>query len=515
MDLLCEECASDSSATTDSNPAVKPSGNAQDSVSSAPAAVQNQAEAPSEVKPAAQQLSDKSGTSTSVGNHRRLCAACKESKSRDEYSKNQWSKPAGKGRCKPCVGAPARPPRPAAAKRQKLNPKRNQTMLRSPDDIKIQVKFGKLPFVTLPFVIDKKKTANDLKLLVCSKNGLNPGYCHFVSCQTHRPLKSSFILEDCPLYRFAPRVPEEPSVELICQKHPSKLDHARYLFDTDSLAVMFRNSCPFRTIGHPNDIHDLVGNYDIICDVDYYGRASHDINLEALPGLRMEIRPRGTDHIEGSVFGRCLGLFSSDRDYITFNTDTPYVSDKPEYDINSLTDEYSDNCQIICAIKHEFYDETSLDYDSDDLDIHIGSIFVLKQKAFIPRSGLEIPPEEEERLLNEYNNAFGSSFLRNHLTLPDSVVKNVFDYWRTEPPPCLTLEKGDVFITVTCESRPDDETSYVIARRNQEAVSRFEAWKRQETKKLLLGAPPVNVAAYPFEEEFQRLERRKRRGLSR
>ena len=101
--------------------------------------------------------------------------------------------------------------------------------------------------------------------------------------------------------------------------------------------------------------------------------------------------------------------------------------------------------------------------------------------------------------------------------MPDIAAKNVFEYWRTEPPPCLILEEGDVFLTATYESRPDDVTFYVIARRknpNQKAISRFEAWKRQETKELLLRAPPIAVATYPFEEEYERLERRKRRGLS-
>ena len=383
MDLL-QEYASDSSATADGNSApAKSRGNATDSAFSAPAPAQNNAEGPDAAKPVAQEVSgnfnNKSGTSTSVGKPHRVCAACKETKNRDEYSKNQWNKSHGKGPCKPCVGAPERPPRPAAAKRQKLNPQRDQTK-RSVDDVRIRVKLGTQ---WLPFVIDKKKTVNDLKQLVCGDyfaGGMDPRYCHFRNYHSFRRLMTSSTLEHCLAGTWASR---EPSLDLLGRRHQTNLDLVQYLFRTDYLVDIFRNSCPFRTISHPSDIHDLVGNYDII----YADERS--INLEAIPGLRMEIRPRGTDHIEGSVFGRCLSLFQSDRDYITFNTDTPWVSDNPDFDINDLTDEYPDKCQMVGIVKHEGDDETSLDYDSDEEipDRHIGSIFVLKQRALVPRAG--------------------------------------------------------------------------------------------------------------------------------
>ena len=525
MDLLRTEYASDSSATTDGTPAVKPSGNAQNSASSIPAPSQNHAKEPDEAKPAAQQLSgnsnNKSGTSTSVGNHHRICAACQESKSRDEYSKNQWSKSHCKSRCKTCVGAPERPPRPAAAKRQKLNTQRNHQTKRSPDDVRIQVKFGMQWF---PFVINKKKTVSDLKQLVCGDylaGGVDQRYCHFRMHHSCERLKTSSTLEN---YLRGTGVSSEPRLELMCRRHPTKLDFVKYLFTSGDLVEIFRHSCPFRCISHPSDIHDLVGTYDIICDVNHLG-ASHDINLEAIPGLRMEIRPRGADHVEGSVFGRCLEL-SEDRDYITFNTENPFGlneegQSKVKFGVDYLTSENFGKCQMISVKRHEGDDETSFDYDSDEEDPNElkGSILVLKHRAFVPRSRVirivrdaHFPPEEGERMMNEYSSAYSSSFIRNHLSLPDSAGRIVFDYWRTEPPPCLVLEEGDVFIALGTGG----DGSYVIARKNQKqkAISRFEAWKRQETKDLLLRAPPIAVATYPFEEEFQRLEKRKRRGLS-
>ena len=112
--------------------------------------------------------------------------------------------------------------------------------------------------------------------------------------------------------------------------------------------------------------------------------------------------------------------------------------------------------------------------------------------------------------MREYENAFTSSFIRNHFVVPDAAGQVIFAYWRSQPIPCLVFEPGDMIFT-----KHDSPGQVAVARRNQNQrpIDRFEEWKRKEVKELSQKLPPVEVAAYPFEEEFQKLERRKRRGL--
>ena len=526
MDLLRAEYASDSSATTDGTPAVKRSGNAQDSASSAPAAAQNLPDAPNEAKPAAQQSSgnsnNKSGTSTSVGNNHRVCAACKKSKSRDEYSKNQWSKSAAVGLCKTCVES-SQP----LAKRQKTGPpKKNPPPPRDPNEIEVPILLGP---ELIRLIIDRRKTVGDLKLLLSETRGLNPSYFHFSAI--FRTVKSESRLDGySQLTKPDKDKGRNDALRVVSGRHPTKAERVFYLFYVEMMVAIFRSQSPLRSIRHPSDIHDIVGTHDIVCHMGHFC-AEHEINLEALPNLRMEIRPCGKDHIEGAVFGKCFAL-SDDRDYIKFNTENSLGLDgdedgpsEPEFRIDEFAAANFMNSQLISAEAHEGDGETSLDYDSDKENPNLikGSIMVLKHRAFVPRKGVarvtkdevEFSTEEGEQAINEYNEAFDCYFIQRHLDFPESIGRKIFEFWRTEPPPCLVLKEGDVVLTLL--DSVNGGSTYVIGRRNenQKPVDRFKIWKKHQVREMLKRAPPVALASYPFEEEFQRLERRKRRGLSR
>ena len=521
MDLLRAEYASDSSATTDGKPIAEPNGNAL-----ASASAQMHAEEPNKAKSAAQQLSggtNKTSTSTSVGNHHRVCAACKEAKSRDQYSKNQWSKSADKGRCKTCIET-SQP----LAKRQKIGPSKKNPPPppRDPNEIEVPILLGP---ELICLVIDRRKTIGDLKLLLSEKRGFDPSYFHF--CAIFRALKSKSRLDGySQLMKPDKDKGRNDALRLVSGRHLTKADRVFYLFYVETMVAIFKSQSPLRSIRHPRDIHDIVGTYDIICHMGHFC-ADHEIDLEALPNLRMEIWPRGKDHIEGTVFGKCFTL-SDDRDYIKFNTENSLGVDgdedgpsEAEFRIDEFAAANFMNCQLISAESHEGDGETSLDYDSDEENPNLikGSIMVLKHRAFVPRNGAARETEDEidfstqrgEQVLNAYNGAFDSFFIQRHFDFPDSVGRTIFDFWRTEPPPCLVLEEGDVFLTLL--DSVNGGSKYVIGRRNenQEPVDRFKIWKKHRAREVLKHAPPVALASYPFEEEFQRLERRKRRGLSR
>ena len=506
MDLLRAEYASDSSATTDGKPIVEPDGNA-----SAPAAARNHAKEPDEAKPAAQQLSGgththKSSPSTSVGNinNHRICAACKESKSRDEYSKNQWGKSGAVGRCRTCVESS----QPLAKRQKTVPPKKNPSPPRDPNEIEVPVLLGP---ELIRLVIDRRKTVGDLKLLLSEKRGLNPNCFHF--CAIFRALKSKSRLDGySQLMKPDKDKGRNDALRLVSGRHLTKADRVFYLFYVETMVAIFRSQSPLRSIRHPSDIHDIVGTYDIICHMGHFC-AEHEINLEALPLMRMEIRPRGTDHIEGTVFGKCFTL-SDDRDYIKFNTENSLGVDgdedgpsEAEFDIDEFSAANFMNCQLISAEAHEGDGETSLDYDSDEENPNLikGSIMVLKHRAFVPRKGVaretedevEFSTEDGEQAINEHNEAFGCSFIQRHLDFPESIGRKIFDFWRTEPPPCLVLKEGDVVLTLL--DSVNGGSTYVIGRRNekQKPVDRFQIWKKHQMREMLKHAPPVALASYP------------------
>jgi hypothetical protein len=198
-----------------------------------------------------------------------------------------------------------------------------------------------------------------------------------------------------------------------------------------------------------------------------------------------------------------------DNDYITFTSDC-----SPRNFVHAGDALYE---QGINLKRHEADDETSFDYDSDEDPSAVqGAILVLNKRAFIPREDAIVrgdftmfTTDRGEKCLREYEEAFTVSFVRNHFAVPDAVGKVIFDFWRSEPIPCLVLEPGDVIVAM------DNGHGVAVARRNQnqKPIDKFEEWKQTMVWDLSWKAPPVEVAAYPFEEEFAKFERRKRRGL--
>jgi len=340
MDLLHDECGSDGSASAGdhdakisaSKPSARPPGapparqrNEQPGVSSAP-----HEHGEPDVKPSAKH---KPATHQG-GSGYRTCAACQKSKPREDFGKKQLKKSADLGRCKSCIQhnlavrpkrAPSAPtgwlkkPSPKeSTKPEAKRQKKNEEPKQNPDDLKVILHF--IPGSERHTIcVDRRKTVEDLKLIVCKKfpsRGLNPNYFFFTTRPRHDRLRNKTRLEHC-----IPSATKEMGVTLVDRRVPRRLDRVHY---SVSLVALMRYQNPYQNIRHPSDIRHLVGKYDILCTSGPIGHTDsfsngpcYGRNLEALPGCRIEIRNRGTDHIEGSIFG-CLGL--SDKAYFTFNT---------------------------------------------------------------------------------------------------------------------------------------------------------------------------------------------------
>ena len=546
MDLLREAYGSDSSASSGhhdddtkmsaSKPPARPAGappaqqrNEQPGVSSTSAA-----EPVPDGKPAGSSNNKSSAKSSSMekSGNGRTCMACHVLKNRDCFSKNQWNKPVNRCRCKSCVeqNCEIRPQRESSAptgwikksvrkaseppaKKQKISPQWD------PEDVEVVAMSGSHRYTV---VINRNKTVRELKVMMSEEMpGLPLNYFHFTfvfkRLLSKRPIKDYL--------KFASKNGDKTILKLMLdfRRPPRRVDLARYFVSSEDLVDVFQHQKPFRCIRHSSDIRDLAGKYDVICKLERSGNI-YERSLERLSDAKMDIRHRGTDHIEGTIFG-CMGL--DERDYATFHTENALGLDdndvsQVEFSIDKLSSANLMQNHFISIEKHEGDNAASFDYDSDEVNPNLlkGSVLVLEKQAFVPRTGIDIEnftAEKGERLLKEYNIGFGSSFIRRHFPLPEAASKVIYLYWREEPPPCLVLESGDAFITM----REDDATMQdggwdhcVICRRNQDQrpINRFEEWKRKERKKLLWHHHPMIVATYPFEEAFQKEERRKQKG---
>ena len=548
MDLLREAYGSDSSASAGhhdddtrinaSKPSALPPGappaqqrNELSGVSSTSAA---EPEPAPDGKPAGSgtgndKSSAKSSSMEESGNYR-TCVACHATRSRDNFSKNQWNKPIHRRRCMSCVeqNCEIRPQRESPAptgwikksdgkvseppaKKQKRSP------MWDPEDVEVDASIlGSSRRYAV--VINRNETVRELKIMMSEEIPRLPlNYFHFTffykRLLSKRPIKEYL--------KYARKEGDKTILKVIlnCRRPPRRVDLARYFVSSEDLVDVFQHQEPFRCIRHSSDIRDLIGKYDVICKMDS-GGGLYERDLQRFSDAKMEIRHRGTDHIEGTIFG-CMDL--DERDYATFHTENTLGLDgdgvsQVEFSIDKFSSANLMHNHFISIEKHEGDNAASFDYDSDEVNPNLlrGSVLVLEKQAFVPRAGIAIKnftAEKGERLLKEYNIGFGSSFIRRHFPLPEAASKVIYQYWREEPPPCLALEPGDVFITM----HDDDVTlndgdgwdHCVICRRNQDQrpIDRFEDWKRKERKRLLWHHPPVSIAKYPFEESFQELEK--------
>ena len=419
----------------------------------------------------------------------RKCSACAASHPKKRYSNNQWSKGAGRSRCKACIASDQQQQRQKKQSAQKKNTESTESQPTSParkkqrkDDNKdgrkvsliIHTYHGRL----CELRVSVEQSVQYVKELLMDKTGFPPSQTVLESSGfPPRTLKSKDRLGN---YISAGEVLKLSA--RIVEKIPTRADKATYFRRPSRMVAKFEEegNNPFveNTANNPSS---LVGEYDILYD---WGIGS-SFNFDRRPLLDGKLSIQRLDgkpgHIQGSISDCCT--FDSSNSVATFRSDD-WIPKMPSGESSGSV---SVNLDVFSTVffmdskKVSVREQSTCESDNqdsseeeeenmDDNERMRAGILIFNKRVVFPRRDLgwsDFTCERGDELMEKYNESATKSWLCNHLNLPVDAAKNIWSFWRTEPPPCLYIEKGDVLFSLFRADMPLTTDFCAVAKRQQ------------------------------------------------